>query len=190
MKNRLLFLGFLTGIFLVYVVVFGYQVSLKNNTPEKISKTFQKNDLVNSVLGIFEVPAHQKETAFVLRVIDGDTIELSTGEKVRYIGIDSPETKDPRRPVGCFGKEAYLRNKDLVEGKTVVMEVDVSQKDKYSRLLRYVYINGVFVNKLLAEEGYARASTYPPDVKYQKILREAEKTARINNKGLWKICSY
>jgi len=190
MKNRLIILGVLTVIFFIFSGIFSYQVSSKANIPAKMSKSFQNNKSLNSILGAFEIPTGQKETAFVFRVIDGDTIELSSGQKVRYIGIDSPETKDPRRSVGCFGREAYLKNKDLVEGKTVVLEIDVSQKDKYSRLLRYVYINGVFVNKLLVEDGYARASTYPPDIKYQKIFREAEESARINNKGLWKTCSY
>ena len=78
--------------------------------------------------------------------MDGDTIELSNGEKVRYIGINTPETKDPRKIVECFGKESYEYNKKLVEGKEVALEKDVSDKDKYGRLLRYVWIEEKMIN--------------------------------------------
>src|SRR3989338_7463066 len=76
----------------------------------------------------------------VKRVIDGDTIELENGEKVRYIGIDTPETLDPRKPIQCFGKEAAQKNRELVEGKPVWLTKDITDKDKYGRSLRYVYL--------------------------------------------------
>jgi micrococcal nuclease len=129
----------------------------------------------------------------VSRVVDGDTIELENGQKVRYIGIDTPETVDPRRDPQCFGKEASLRNKELVENKEVYLEKDVSETDRYGRLLRYIYVeeNGVSVNEQLVKEGYAAASSYPPDVKYQEKFRIAEQEARNNQKGLWQegLCS-
>lgn len=133
------------------------------------------------------------EEVFVVKVVDGDTIELTDGRKVRYIGIDTPETKDPRRPVGCFGKEAARENKSLVEGKFIILEKDVSETDKYDRLLRYVYLtleNGqqLFINDYLVREGFAKASSYPPDVKYNEKFRQAEKYARENNLGLWGNC--
>ena len=128
------------------------------------------------------------EKFLVVRVIDGDTIELENGNKVRYIGIDTPEIKHPTIPVQCYGKEAYGKNKDLVEGKVVRLEKDISEKDKYERLLRYVYVDDVFVNDYLVREGYAHASSYPPDVKFQNQFREAEKEAREGSKGLWKEC--
>ena len=81
----------------------------------------------------------------VTRVIDGDTIELETGQKVRYIGINTPETVDPRKPAECFGRESSEKNKELVEGKIVELEKDISETDKYQRLLRYVYVDGVLV---------------------------------------------
>ena len=124
----------------------------------------------------------------VIRVIDGDTVEIENGEKVRYIGMDTPETVDPRKPVQCFGKEASLKNKNLVEGKEVELEVDISNIDKYGRLLRYVWLNGVMINEELVKEGYARVETIPPDVKYSQILLSAEKDARSNNRGLWSKC--
>jgi micrococcal nuclease len=121
----------------------------------------------------------------VARVVDGDTIKLENGETVRYIGIDTPETVDPRRPVGCFGKEAGNKNTELVLGKEIRLEKDISDADKYGRLLRYVYVGDIFVNEYLVREGYARASSYPPDVKYQELFREAEWEAREMKRGLW-----
>lgn len=124
----------------------------------------------------------------VTKVVDGDTIEIDGKYKLRYIGIDTPETVDPRRRVGCFGKEASNKNKELVLGKKVRLEKDVSETDKYGRLLRYVYVGDLFVNKYLVEEGYAKASSYPPDIKYQEIFTLAQKTAQSANKGLWGGC--
>lgn len=126
--------------------------------------------------------------AKVIRVIDGDTIELESGQKVRYIGIDTPETVDPRKTTQCFGQEASSKNKDLVEGEVVSLEKDVSETDKYGRLLRYVYIGDIFVNDYLVEEGYAYASSFPPDVKYQENFQNSQHRAQSNNKGLWSSC--
>lgn len=121
----------------------------------------------------------------VSRVVDGDTIELENGSKIRYIGVDTPESVDPRRGVECFGKEASERNRALVEGRAVRLESDVSDTDMYDRLLRYVFVGDLFVNEYLVREGYARASSYPPDVKYQTLFREAEREAREMKRGLW-----
>lgn len=140
-------------------------------------------------------PVEQKETVLVTKVIDGDTIEIEGGQKVRYIGIDTPELHDPRQKVQCFGEESTLKNKELVEGKEIRLEKDISDKDKYGRLLRYVYIifsdgGRIFVNDYLVRQGFARVSTYPPDVAYQEIFREAEKEARENIRGLWRLCNH
>jgi micrococcal nuclease len=124
----------------------------------------------------------------VVKVIDGDTIEITGGIKIRYIGIDTPETVDPRRPDGCFGREASEKNKEMVLGKDVRLEKDISETDKFGRLLRYVYVGDIMVNDELVKNGYAKASTYPPDVKYQKKFLEAEKFARENSLGLWGVC--
>lgn len=126
--------------------------------------------------------------SLVKRVIDGDTIELISGAKVRYIGIDTPETVDPRRPVACFGREASEENKRLVLGKTVRLEKDVSEIDRFGRLLRYVYVGEIMVNDYLVRQGFALPVTYPPDVKYQDQFREAEVEARGNSRGLWVGC--
>ena len=125
----------------------------------------------------------------VTRVIDGDTIEVNGGVTVRYIGVDTPESVDPRKTVECFAKEAAEANKKLVLGKKVVLEKDVSESDKYGRLLRYVYVDGVMINKTLVERGFAQARSYPPDIKHQEDLRELEVKARFGKKGLWGSCS-
>lgn len=128
------------------------------------------------------------ETFLVTRAIDGDTIEIENGSRIRMIGIDAPETADPRAPVQCFGAEAARRNRELVEGHRVALERDVSETDKYGRLLRYVYADGAMINELLVKEGYARAATYPPDVKYEERFRAAEREAREARTGLWGGC--
>jgi len=124
----------------------------------------------------------------VVRVIDGDTIKLENGEVVRYIGIDTPETVHPSKPVQCFGKEASDKNKELVEGKLVKLEKDITDRDKYGRLLRYVWIGDLFVNDYLIRQGYAYIYTYPPDVKYSEQFVQAQKEAEENNRGLWVGC--
>lgn len=124
----------------------------------------------------------------VVRVIDGDTIELATGEKLRYIGVDTPETSDPRKPLQCFAKEATEKNRELVEGREVRLEKDISETDRYGRLLRYVYVGDEMINQKLVKEGFAYSSSYPPDVKYQEKFRQAEKEAKNENRGLWGAC--
>lgn len=135
----------------------------------------------------------ESRVVLVTKVVDGDTIEIEGGQRVRYIGIDTPETVDPRRPVGCFGKEASRENKNLVEGGEVILVKDVSETDKYERLLRYVYIKTedgslLFVNDYLVRAGFAKASTYPPDVRFTEQFTRAEQEARENNRGLWGRC--
>lgn len=131
--------------------------------------------------------------AKVIKVVDGDTIVVDLGsgniKTVRYIGIDTPETVDPRKSVQCFGKEASAKNKELVGGGTVGLEKDISETDKYGRLLRYVYSGDLFINQLLVAEGYAHSSSYPPDIKYQDKFKAAEQQAKTNSKGLWGSCN-
>ena len=134
------------------------------------------------------LPLQELEPARVTRVIDGDTIEVDMDGrlyKVRYIGIDTPETVHPTRGVEPYGKEASERNRQLVEGKTVYLEKDVSETDRYKRLLRYVYVDDVMVNAVLVQEGYAQVATYPPDVKYVDEFLELQREAREEGRGLW-----
>ena len=155
----------------------------------------QKDNLpTNSVQENLIVIEGQK--AFVEKVVDGDTIEvLIEGEKktVRLLGVDTPETKDPRKSVQCFGKEASNKTKNLPTGKEVVLQKDVSEVDKYGRLLRFVYLplpggQTLFVDDYLIREGFARVLTIPPDVKYATQFLEAQRRAREANKGLWGRC--
>ena len=122
---------------------------------------------------------------FVRRVIDGDTILLDDNERIRYIGIDTPETKHPSKPVEWMGKEASEFNRKLVEHKTISLEFDVEKRDKYGRLLAYVYVDGVFVNAELVKQGYAQVYTIPPNVKHTDLFLELQKEARENRRGLW-----
>jgi len=133
-----------------------------------------------------QIPTETIETVKVIRVIDGDTIEIEGGAKVRYIGIDTPEISTP---VDCFGREAQEKNKELVEGKQVRLEKDISETDRYGRLLRYVYLGDLFVNRELVALGFAQVSTYPPDVEFQQEFLSAQQSAREANLGLWSSCS-
>jgi len=131
--------------------------------------------------------------ALVTKVIDGGTIWVDISGKsykVRYIGMDTPETVHPSKPVEYFGKDASQKNTELVGGKTVYLEKDISEEDKYGRLLRYVWTDDVtMVNAVLVRLGYAYSYTYPPDVKYQDLFLLLQREARENNRGLWAIKS-
>ncbi len=137
--------------------------------------------LIISVLLLGCLPVTE-EGVRVVRVIDGDTIEIAGGAHVRYIGIDTPETYPEKEP---YGPEAKAKNIELVEGKLVTLEQDVSNTDRYGRLLRYVYVDGVFVNGELVRLGYARAAAYPPDTRYQWQLELLEKEAKAAKLGIW-----
>ncbi|MBA7649942.1 hypothetical protein ES703_57741 [subsurface metagenome] len=121
----------------------------------------------------------QMEQALVVRVIDGDTIELADGRRVRYLGIDTAESGE------YYASEATARNRELVEGKTVELQRGERDCDEYARLLRYVYIDGVFVNAELVAQGYARAYIFDPDERYSQVLVQLEQYAKMKNKGLW-----
>jgi len=126
--------------------------------------------------------------ATVTRVIDGDTIEVDIGGviyDVRYIGVDTPELNDKRPEFSALAQEATRFNRQLVEGKVVQLEKDVSETDKYERLLRYVYVDDTFVNAELVKQGLAWAKAYEPDTKYQGYLEELEAEAREAGLGIW-----
>ena len=118
----------------------------------------------------------------VLRVTDGDTFQIG----VRLIGIDTPETRHPRKPIEFFGKEASAFHRKLIKGKTVRLELGRRPADRYGRLLAYVFLSdGNLLNALLVSQGYARASPYPPNLKYRELFRELERKARARRKGMW-----
>jgi micrococcal nuclease len=137
-------------------------------------------------------PIGQTTEATVVRVVDGDTIVVAYGGqeyKVRYIGMDTPETVDPNSTVQWMGPQATAANAALVEGKTVVLEKDVSEVDQYDRLLRYVWlkdgIKWILVNQELVRKGVAFATSYPPDVRYDDLYLAAEADAQRSVLGLW-----
>ncbi len=136
----------------------------------------------------------QPGLAHVTRDIDGDTIDVQLGghkETVRFLGLDTPETHDPRKPVQCFGLAAAAHTKALLEGKNVRLEPDPqdSDRDKYGRLLRYVYLpDGTLVNAELIRDGYAFAYTVFPITKLDEF-RALEADARQHNRGLWAGCN-
>jgi micrococcal nuclease len=132
--------------------------------------------------------------ATVTRVVDGDTVAVRIAgrtEKVRLIGIDTPESVKPNTPVQCFAREASARTKALLPSGTAVrLERDVEQRDRYGRLLAYVYraSDGLFVNLTLAREGYAVPYTFPPNVAHARDFVAAADTARTQARGLWRSC--
>lgn len=139
-----------------------------------------------------EVPEEPKLREFkVVKVVDGDTLDVHINgktERLRLIGIDTPETVDPRKKVQCFGKEASNKAKEMLEGQFVVLESDESQgeRDKYKRLLRYVFLpDGTNFNLYMIAEGYAHEYTYDQSYKYQAEFKQAQKFATENKKGLW-----
>lgn len=126
-----------------------------------------------------------KEPFTVVTVVDGDTVRLANGQTVRYIGVNTPELNKGKGLPQCFAREATEANERLVLGKSVRLVKDVSEVDKYGRLLRYVYVGDTFVNEQLVADGYAHASTYPPDVFFSHVFSAKEQDARRQKKGLW-----
>jgi len=141
-------------------------------------------------------PTTAVEQARVVRIVDGDTIVVDRGrgpEKLRYIGMDTPETVAPGQPVEWMGPEAAAANRALVANRTVYLEKDVSETDRYGRLLRDVWLRDdarpgnpwTLVNLELVREGYAQVTTFPPDVRYVDLLLVAQREARTDGVGLW-----
>jgi micrococcal nuclease len=150
----------------------------------------------------WSIPFGESDYSNVLveRVVDGDTLKLATGERVRLIGIDTPEMhesnkldKDAARSgqdksaIQKLGRISYEFTRDLVEGKRVRLEFDVERRDQYGRILAYVYLkDDTFVNAEIVKQGYASLMTYPPNVKYSDLFLKLYQEARQNRRGLWK----
>jgi len=137
--------------------------------------------------------SNEKVVAIVTNVIDGDTIEVSIQGslyKLRYIGIDSPELNSVGINMKNIALNAANKDRELVSGKIVELEKDVSEMDRYGRLLRYVYVSGIFVNAELARLGYATCFPYPPDLKYQDLLTAMQAEAKTAKRGIWGTGGY
>jgi len=128
----------------------------------------------------------------VRKIVDGDTLDVSGGERVRLIGIDTPETKALDRPVGCFGKEASRFMTELLPlGTEVRLVGDAEQRDRFGRLLAYVYrrADGLFVNAELLRRGYAQLLTIPPNIAHTDEFTAIARQAREGSQGLWAACA-
>jgi micrococcal nuclease len=143
------------------------------------------------VLSSSSVPALAPDTYPVTKVVDGDTLHVEMNAKevtIRLIGVDTPETVDPRKPVQCFGKEASDKAKQMLTGQQVRVEEDASQGtyDKYGRLLAYIFLSdGTNFDEYLIAQGYGHEYTYDLPYKYQKEFKAAQALARAEKKGLW-----
>ena len=163
----------------IFIAVCAFIILYKNNAGNSIFFSKTEED---KIIG-------EKEKVKVQRIIDGDTVELTDGRKVRYIGIDTAELGSAVNDNECFALEAAEKNRELTEGKNVLMEKDVSDTDQYGRLLRYVYLkDNTFINLELVKSGFAASATFPPDVKYQANFSEAEQKARAEGLGMWSAC--
>ncbi len=124
----------------------------------------------------------------VVRVVDGDTIHVRLGdrvEKVRYIGVNTPEVHHPRKGEEPGGREAAAMNRQLAEGQRVRLELDVRTRDRYGRLLAYVWVGDTMINAELVRRGYAQVMTVPPNVRHQALFLRLQRDARAAGRGLW-----
>lgn len=176
-------------LLIVAILIIGFQAGF--NFLNKKSPNLQISPTPTPVISSIPIETpdlKNKQLVKVVRIVDGDTMVLENGQKVRYIGIDTPELKHANKKLECFGMEAKEKNTELVLNKNVYLEKDVSETDKFGRLLRYVWVEDVFVNDFLVRQGYAYAATFPPDVKYSQQFKLAQEEARVNKRGLWSRC--
>ncbi len=205
MKKIIYTTGGIIGIFILAIVYFSSPNSevldenINNEIVEKVETSSQEEDkIVGTKIPEVKTVAQatNKETSeykyySVTEVVDGDTVKINKDGKIetlRLIGLDTPETVDPRKPVQCFGKEASNKAKELLNGKKVRLETDSTQGtyDKYNRTLAYIYLeSGLFYNKHMIEQGYAHEYTYNTPYKYQSEFKLAQKSAQDNKRGLW-----
>lgn len=171
LKRVLIIFGLISLIF-----IFGFWA-------ENQLKTIDFKEIVKTPTS--DLTEESREKAIVAKVIDGDTIELSDKRKIRYIGINSFEMNDERLEIKCLAEKAREANRNLVENKEIEMEKDVSETDKYGRLLRYVWIDGILINEELVKNGWAEVSSFPPDIKYQERFRIEQIKAKLNDLGIW-----
>lgn len=182
----------LVGFVLLIIGAFlGAYLDGNTTEPAKDQIPAQEEEITGTST-IEAVPGEGRQGPFsVVRVVDGDTVAISmngVNETTRLIGINTPETVDPRKAVECFGAEASARAKTLLSGKRIYIEQDASQdtRDKYGRLLVYVFLeDGTHFNKKMIEDGYAYEYTYDRPYAYQADFKKAEKAARDGKRGLW-----
>ncbi|MDD4202836.1 MAG: thermonuclease family protein, partial [Candidatus Omnitrophica bacterium] len=160
-----------TRVYFVFISMFFIASAFSQTAPKTASQT-QYADTVIS---------------YVKFVYDGDTVLLSNNQKVRYIGIDTPETEHSKKGAQFFSKEATTYNKNLVLNKKVRLEFDIEKRDKYGRLLAYVFVDDIFVNAKLVEDGFAKVFEFQPNIKYRDLFQRLQKTAQDQKKGMWAV---
>lgn len=184
MKYRVPILLFFLGIFLIFSGFFSKE-ALNNRISDKSISSLNKPKISTTPgSGEHKESSLIKEEVLIARVLDGDTIETSKGERIRYLGINAPETGQP------FSSDATLANKTLVLGKKASLEFDIQTKDRYGRTLSYVFAGNTFVNLEMIKKGLAVSEILQPNVKYQDEILKAQKDARNSCLGIWKnLCS-
>ncbi len=165
---------------LAIVAIYISAIAKINGVFPTVSKTYR-------VTNVLPEPEDSVEQT-VIEVLDGDTIVLASGKHVRYVGMNAPEIAHEKKKAECFGNEATAANAALVLGKKVRLEQDISNIDKYGRLLRYVYIGNTLVNAKLVTDGYAYLKVFPPDVQKVSEIQAAENIARQKHIGVWSAC--
>jgi micrococcal nuclease len=168
--------------------------------PLLLSFIFSKLPEIDQINGIQDIPKilnlllEEEENpgefvdAKVVRVVDGDTVVVryeGREERIRLIGVDTPETVHPNKPVEAYGEEAKEYTKKKLEEKDIQIEFDVQERDRYGRLLGYIWVDGLLFNDELLRMGYARVATFPPNVKYVEMFKETEKNAKEKQVGIW-----
>lgn len=169
---------------------FGRQSSRPTGTPGPSAGSPMSTSVTTVRTNVGDLPAGDDTT--VQRVVDGDTLVVEGGPRVRLIGVDTPETKDPRRGVQCYGKEAANHTGRLIgPGTKVRLVSDVERSDRYGRALAYVYrvADGLFVNAALIRDGYAQVATFPPNVAHVDEFVALQREARKESRGLWSACA-
>ncbi|MCK9352244.1 MAG: thermonuclease family protein [Candidatus Paceibacterota bacterium] len=180
MKERVSFPIFFVLAFFAGLLSYQEDIPLEFSSLSVSGKTQTSNTTISP-----------NEFYHVVRVVDGDTIVVKINDKkemVRLIGMNTPETVDPRKPVECFGKEAAEEAKKILTDRSVRLETDPSQdqRDRYGRLLAYVFLpDGTNFSRLMIETGYGYEYTYDLPYKYQTEFKQAEKDAKENDRGLW-----
>jgi micrococcal nuclease len=172
------------------LILFAYQYYSSTLSQSTILGT-QTVAVTPTITLIQPLPTPLSGTMLVKKIVDGDTIKIMDGtssKTIRLIGVDTPETVDPRKTIQCFGNEASLFTKSLVEGQLVTVQSDETQEltDKYGRTLAYVYLSdGTLVNEKIIRSGYGYEYTYDVPYRYQKEFKEAQAQAEAEGRGLW-----
>lgn len=179
----------ITGLIVILMITIFGLISLNSGS---ITGFFGQDYFVSKSSNVAD---KNPQSAKVVRVVDGDTVELENGITVRYLNMDTPETKKPSTPVMCYGKQASEKNSELVKNQTVWLKADKEDADRYGRKLRFIFLNQSdtssiekSVNAQLVRDGFARTMIIKPNTTYEKVFKSLEYEAKTNKIGLWGTC--